>query len=506
LRAATLPALLLALLVAGCSRPESAEPAPHLLLISVDTLRRDALRAYSPGAVELPALDALAARSVVCERALSPAAWTLPAHASLLTGLLPHRHGAVHKKATLAAFVPTLAEALQRRGYETRAHVDGGFLASSYGLDRGFGRYDDGDDSSGAQRVEPLRRAAAELVRRRSARPLFLFAHTYAVHDYFHGEPAAAGATAAAASAGASDAGATSSGAPAAGSPPPASDEPPPLPRAARQRLSCLLGDRRCSAAEWAELRRLYAARLRHLDGELAALLTAAEAALADRPLWVVLVSDHGEGLDPASGPAHHGGSLHPAVLTVPLLIAPPGNEAVGAGALRVRSPVSLLDLAPTLLDLAGNRGDGAGGEAGDLGDPDGVSLLPLLRGGTGRVRLERRLAGRDLPAEEHYYWWRDGRRRSARDVLASPIAVALLREPWWYLRSPNHEEVLHLPPPGAPLDGVRAAGAADEAPLAALRRAARPLMDARAVPTAHRGEDPELEKRLEALGYGGGP
>src|SRR3989442_13267856 len=78
-----LTALALACEWLGRARPR------NVVLISVDTLRRGSLRPFRRDAAELPNLDALAHRSVIFETALSPAAWTLPAHASLLTGLYP---------------------------------------------------------------------------------------------------------------------------------------------------------------------------------------------------------------------------------------------------------------------------------------------------------------------------------------------------------------------------------------------------------------------------------
>src|SRR6185503_4108857 len=102
-----------------------------------------ALRAFDPAAPALPNIDALAARSARFSRAIAPAAWTLPSHASLLTGVYPNRHGAVHRDATIALATPTLPAMLARRGYETVAFTDGGFLDTSYGFGRGFERFDD---------------------------------------------------------------------------------------------------------------------------------------------------------------------------------------------------------------------------------------------------------------------------------------------------------------------------------------------------------------------------
>src|SRR5574341_2544240 len=139
---AGLRSLLAGLCLAACGG--SARP-PDVVVISVDALRRDALAAFDPAAGPLPELDALAAQSVRYENALSTASWTLPAHASLFTGLYPDRHGATDQRVTLAAEVETLAGALARRGYHTVGLTGGGFLDASYGLGRGFERYAAGE-------------------------------------------------------------------------------------------------------------------------------------------------------------------------------------------------------------------------------------------------------------------------------------------------------------------------------------------------------------------------
>ncbi len=318
------------------------------------------MRAYDPAAPALPAIDAFAAKSARFTYALAPAAWTLPSHASLLTGVYPTRHGAIHKKTTIAGEVPHLAALLAARGYETAAFTDGGFLDASYGFGRGFRHYDD-RTSAGATPLPALprggkpgpegnsdrfARAEAFLAGRRArpenSEPLFLFAHTYAVHDYYKAHSWARPAT------GARHA------------------------LVAERNLECLQGQRRCSDEDWSALAGYYRAEVRRLDGAVGRLLATARRALADRPTYVVLLSDHGEGLDPALGPTHHGGALRRELLAVPLLVAGPGVEARA-----VETPVSLVDVAPTLLALAGGRG----------ADFDGRSLVPLLRDGA-RDRL----------------------------------------------------------------------------------------------------------------------
>ena len=150
----------------------------------------------------------------------------------------------------------------------------------------------------------------------------------------------------------------------------------------------------------------------------------------------------------------------------------------------------------------------------GDLApeELEGRSLAPLLGEGWRARLLRRRLADRDLHAEEHYYWWRNGRRASARDIRATPIAVALWRGDWWYVRSLAGEQVRRWPPlagegdDGAEPANARAADAPSEPALSELRREARALARTRVVSTDPRPEDRELDEQLRSLGYGGGP
>ncbi len=132
-------------------RPRAAvaggEPhPPNVLLITIDTLRRDHLGLYGYARNTSPCIDALATRSVVFEQAVTPIPLTLPAHNSLLTGLYPKRHGVLDnaRKTFLAPRVQTLAERLDRMGYDTAAFVSSAVLAHrSSDIDRGFRYFDD---------------------------------------------------------------------------------------------------------------------------------------------------------------------------------------------------------------------------------------------------------------------------------------------------------------------------------------------------------------------------
>ena len=115
----------------------------NVLLISIDTLRADRVGAYS-GRQLTPAIDRLAAAGVRFSRAYAHAPMTLPAHASILTGLFPLHHGVhVNGVSALDARATTLAELLKTAGYQTAAFVGSFVLDARFGLNRGFDLYDD---------------------------------------------------------------------------------------------------------------------------------------------------------------------------------------------------------------------------------------------------------------------------------------------------------------------------------------------------------------------------
>ena len=152
---------------------------PSIVLISLDTTRADRLGAY--GGPTTPVLDGIARRGVVFENAMTPTPVTLPAHTTLMTGLLPNRHGVRDNGLyVLPETVPTLAESLADAGYATRAVVAAAVLDRQYGLARGFEAYDDHVVSIGGL-AAPQRTASqvtdAALTSADSMRPpYFLFA------------------------------------------------------------------------------------------------------------------------------------------------------------------------------------------------------------------------------------------------------------------------------------------------------------------------------------------
>ena len=132
--------------LASCGRaaPERRDPVRNVLLITIDTLRADAIGAYGNRTVSTPWIDRLAAGGVRFTQAHASTVVTLPSHANILSGLYPFRHG-VRENAgfRFPAEVDTLASLLHGRGYRTAAFVSAFPLDARFGLTRGFDTYDD---------------------------------------------------------------------------------------------------------------------------------------------------------------------------------------------------------------------------------------------------------------------------------------------------------------------------------------------------------------------------
>ena len=381
----------------GCESSVQHEPSVrplNVILLSVDTLNPDVL--VDPAAPKTPAIDSLASRSARFRNAYSTSGWTLPATASMLTGVYPDRHALHNARSTLAA--TSIAQLLQRAGYETAAFTDGGYVNDKY-LGAGFERYDDlytgepgrstelprdgkGVDLRGSKLFD---RAIAFLGQRRRDRPFFLFLQTYAVHDYFKVHPWAVQAA------------------------DPFED------REDHSYVRCLLGRESCTPEEMRRMAELYHAELPNLDAGVARLDAAIGRNGYAADTFFVFVSDHGEGFDFAGGRLHHGGRLHRDLLHVPLFIS--GPKIVSED---VSVPVSLVDLMPTLLELLQQQ---------IPPDLDGVSLKQFVR------QSSVKLAPRPMFAMEHRFFWQDGRRRAIKEIQATPLQVAVIDGNGWYIR-----------------------------------------------------------------------
>ena len=194
-------------LALGLSRCRGRLERPHVVLVTLDTTRRDRLGCYGYSRPTSPNLGVLAGRSVVFDRAVAASSWTLPSHASIFTGKFPSSHGAdydpkgplrltqaiegpeewaEYRASGLSPSETTLALLLREQGYETAAVVGGPWMKRVFGLDRGFETYDDDDigDVNGrlASEVTTSALGLLEGLERRPGRPFFLFLNYFDPH------------------------------------------------------------------------------------------------------------------------------------------------------------------------------------------------------------------------------------------------------------------------------------------------------------------------------------
>lgn len=320
-------ALALALVVRlalPAARASAAAGRPSIIIVSIDTLRADRLGAYGSDRGLTPHLDELAKEGAVFEQATSAAPWTLPAHVSLFTSMLPFDH---HVRWTSLHIDPVrsmLAERMRDAGYRTGAFTGGAYVDSSFGFDQGFEVYENHNEVVEGGPATIADHALAWAWRIRSS-PFFLFVHTYEVHSPFSHVDRA--------------------------------------PREDAGRIAAPFTNKEVEAVHRRQLV-LTPAERRYVTGLYDSDVAAADAAIGgllealrkdgilDGAILVVL-SDHGEDLwdHDATWSPGHGHTLYQELVHVPLIVRAPGLVPAGA---RIRTPVSLLDVAPTLLELAG--------------------------------------------------------------------------------------------------------------------------------------------------------
>jgi arylsulfatase A-like enzyme/Flp pilus assembly protein TadD len=306
-------ALVLALSIAGCDgsqRPTATlrsgvARGHNVLLVTIDTLRRDRLGAYGSTKGLTPTLDRLCATGVCYQHAFSHVPMTLPAHTSILTGRTPHTHG-VHANGSfrLDEGVPTLATVLKRSGYRTGAFVGAFVLDARFGLNQGFDEYDDRyPHQTDAATFRVADRRAAEVVK--------------AAGDWILQPPV------------------------------PNPQSPIPNPWLAWVHLF----DPHApydAPAEYRAGRAPYDAEVAYTDAMLGQLLERLGAAHALDRTVIIVTADHGESLGD-HGETTHGLFAYDSTLAVPLIVS---GTAVGRGL--VHETVGHADLLPTILDLVG--------------------------------------------------------------------------------------------------------------------------------------------------------
>ena len=132
--------LAIAVILSACSgKPKiDTRHPPNILLVVLDAARADHFSSYGYGRPTTPNLDQMAQEGIRYSRAVSTSSWTLPAHASLFTGLLPEEHGARNQHAWLIDRIPTLAELLRQKGYRTGCFTNNPIIDRVHNLVRGF--------------------------------------------------------------------------------------------------------------------------------------------------------------------------------------------------------------------------------------------------------------------------------------------------------------------------------------------------------------------------------
>jgi len=344
------PALLLLILGMVCpkiyftlSAQDGKEDGPRIILITVDTVRADRLSSFGYKGIETSNMDSLAGRGVTFKQAISPCPLTNPTHASMLTGLYPQTHG-VRDTAFMDPHPETLQRVFKRNGYITAAFVSG-FVLKDYvsGMDKDFDLYEDrfsfASDgfklirifeefsilpiSNLDRKADVTNRLVIPWIRRYGNRRFFLWLHYYDPHLPYE---------------------------------PPRdliSEDSGLRLRTLREKQWEMRGSKKEDLSDEviSEMSGLYDAEILFTDRCVGEVLDALkEAGLEDETL-IVLTSDHGEGFD-HDYYFDHGDRLYDSAIHVPLIFSYPGG-GLAAGK-EVREQVGLVDIAPTILSLAG--------------------------------------------------------------------------------------------------------------------------------------------------------
>jgi arylsulfatase A-like enzyme/Tfp pilus assembly protein PilF len=314
----------------------------NVLIVTLDTTRADRIGAYGDPRAVTPNLDRLAQEGVLFEQAIAPAPLTLPAHATLFTGLLPPRHGVRDNGGyVLDPRHTTLAKSLKASGYSTGAFVGAFVLDAKWGLDQGFDTYVDKFDVSKyrsvslgdvARRADEVLANAMPWLESHAGSRFFAWLHFYDAHSPY--------------------------------------DPPEPFKSQFRERR--------------------YAGEIAFVDHQVGRLLRWLDTKdLADNTI-VVAIGDHGESLN-QHGEGTHGLFIYEATMRVPFIVRAPVDGTRGR---RVKSVVRAEDVMPTILDLLGRQVPTA---------VQGRSLRPLMTGETTDLNLDA--YSESLYARNHYGW-----------------------------------------------------------------------------------------------------
>ncbi len=462
--------LLLGLLaVVGCGeRSAPREAPPHIVLVICDALRADRLQTWGAPPPAAPALDAWAADALVFERATAPSNWTRPSMLALFTGRHPDPDRLLRPDERLPDDVPLLAERLAAAGYETIGISANPFQSRDHGADRGFSTWLDLGHKGGQRAGHWKHEIAAPFVldrveyvlrsRAPDARPVFLYVHLMDPHLPYDPPPDHRGRC----------------------------DPNYAGPFDGRgEAFRALAGEhvaQRLQPGDLQQILALYDGEIAALDEGLARLRALVDELLGDRRVVTVVTADHGEAFGEGEGGYFmHGNGLHPGLLHVPLIVHGAGPRG------RVATRVGLVDLAPTLLALAGappSVGEQAEARADGLPllDAHGLRATAVGAGAPARPFV----AYRALPPRDDAP---DAPGHGELAILSGPLRAERRGTGWVLLDDAT----------GRPADDDRAHA------LATLRAAAEAWLAARG--EASRDVDTitlsaEAEAALQALGY----
>lgn len=335
---------------------------PSFVFVLIDTLRADYLGVYGFEGDVSPTIDRIATESIVFDNAFSQAPWTKPAIASLFTSLYPEQHGVIahggrygHRGDTTlrASALPqravTLAERLRQAGYVTAAFVANPWIQRPLGFAQGFDVFDAKDSGNQIPASLILGKASAWLGQHDRSKPFFLYVHLMDVHGPY--DAPRSDYDALLGSAGLGEARPLTDG-------------------EAKRRKGYLMrgGGTHGDDLALESWRASYAAGVRSVDRQLGVFFDEISRAGVLDDAVLIVTADHGEELAD-HGAWDHGGTLYEEQIRIPLVVRLP---EVRSGR-RVDRVVSLVDLMPTVLALAG-ASEPMGVQGEDLG--------PILAGG----------------------------------------------------------------------------------------------------------------------------
>lgn len=372
----------LSALLTACSQPVPPPDKVDVVLVVVDTLRRDHTEVYGYSRPTTPALSALAAQGVRYDRAVSAAPWTLPSVTATLTGELPSTLGVVRHDSLVPDDALLISEVFSEAGWTTGAVTSHSFFSPDHNLQQGFSVFDTRNIAGHrAETSAGVTDAVLRFLRRNPGEAVFVVAHYFDPHFAYLAHE-----------------GHTFDG--------PDYDGPirSGLPIKKLRALAPAL-----TASDHEALRRLYDSEVAHTDHHIGRLLDALEARGPERTL-VIVTHDHGESFM-EHGHMGHTTQLYGELIDAPLVVRYPAGVGPAPGTV-VSERVSLMDLPRTIASVAGL-------------DASAFSGHSLLSPAPDRVVQSETLKGADLRAvvgpRHKLIWNRKTDRRQLFDLEADP-------------------------------------------------------------------------------------